>query len=806
MSTHAEQWFAGQGWSPHRFQRESWQAVSEGLSGLVNAPTGTGKTYSLWVPLADIIAQEKSGSPKGKGPYVLWVTPLRALSKEIQRAASRYAQSYSQEISIGVRNGDTSSTERKRMKTRPPDLLIITPESLHLLIAQKDSSKYFGSLRAMVVDEWHELLGSKRGVQVELARAYLSSVRPEMMIWGISATIGNMDEAKEVLLGTDHTEAVFIRSDIQKEIEMETILPEEMDRMPWAGHLGIQLLPKILPILATSRSTLIFTNTRAQCEIWYQRLLDAEPELAGQMAMHHGSISRPIRLWVEEALRNGDARVVVSTSSLDLGVDFTPVDTVVQIGGPKGVARFIQRAGRSGHRPGQVSKIYFLPTHALELVEASALRVAIERGQVEARMPRVLCFDVLIQFMMTLAVGEGFDPFELYETVLNTHCYEHLSWDEFEWMLEFITSGSASLQNYHEFKKAVLKDRRVTVESRRIAMRHRMNIGTIVSDGMLYVKYLKGPRLGMVEEWFVSSLSEGDVFWFAGKALSFIRVQGEEILVRRSKAKKGKVPAYIGGKLPLSSQISHLLRERFGQAEEPEGDRDLLGLAPVLERQKEDSIVPDPGQLLIEQFESKEGHHVCVYPFEGKYIHEALANLIAYRLSQETPLSMSFATNDYGFELLSDSEIPVHRLLDESIYDDTELSSDLMKSMNAAELTQRRFRDIAIVSGLLFTGMPGKQHKQRQIQASARLFYQVFEEHEPQNLLLRQAIAETYEQQMEEARLRLTLARIRQQERVLKTVSRPTPLAFPIIVDRLRERLSSEKLEDRIKKMQLMYA
>lgn len=806
MSSHADKWFAAQGWNPHGFQRESWLAISQGKSGLVNAPTGTGKTYSLWVPLAEMIAKKKETSPKVKGPFALWVTPLRALSKEIQRAATRYAESYAQEISIAVRNGDTSAAERKRIKTRPPDLLIITPESLHLLLAQKDASKYFSSLDALVVDEWHELLGSKRGVQVELARAYLSSLRPDMMVWGISATIGNMDEAKEVLLGSDAQDAVFIRSDIQKEIVMETILPEAMDRMPWTGHLGIQLLPRLLPILASSNSTLIFTNTRAQCEIWYQRLLEAEPELAGQMAMHHGSISRPIRLWVEEALRNGDARVVVCTSSLDLGVDFTPVDTVVQIGGPKGVARFVQRAGRSGHRPGQASRIYFLPTHALELVEASALRVAIEREQLEARIPRVLCFDVLIQFMMTLAVGEGFEPMELYETVLKTYCYEHLTWDEFEWMLEFITSGSKSLQNYPEFKKAVLKEGKVIVESRRIAMRHRMNIGTIVSDGMLYVKYQKGPRLGMVEEWFVSSLSEGDVFWFAGKALSFIRVQGEEILVKRSKAKKGKVPAYMGGKLPLSSQISHLLRERFGQALKPGSDKDLIGLAPVLDRQREESIVPDPGQLLIEQFESKEGHHVCVYPFEGKYIHEALANLLAFRLSQKTPLSISFATNDYGFELLSDSEIPVQRLLDESIYDDAELSSDLMKSMNAAELTQRRFRDIAIIAGLLFTGMPGKQHKQRQIQASARLFYQVFEEHEPQNLLLRQAIAETYEQQMEEARLRLTLARIRQQQRVLKTVNRPTPLAFPIIVDRLRERLSSEKLEDRIKKMQLMYA
>ncbi|NNC81935.1 MAG: ligase-associated DNA damage response DEXH box helicase [Flavobacteriales bacterium] len=793
------------GWKPKRFQREAWKAVEKGRSGLINAPTGSGKTYSLWIPITRYIKDQKQQGRK-KGPFALWITPLRSLSKEIAQAAERYISENDLDITVGIRNGDTSQTERRRQKTHPPDMLVITPESVHLLLAQKGADSYFKHLGIMVVDEWHELLGSKRGVQVELARCRLKSISSRLQTWGISATIGNMDEAMDVLMGDDHPEGQLICSNIQKQIEVRSVLPDDIEKMPWGGHLGIKLLDKVIPIIKASESTLIFTNTRAQCEIWYHHLLVAEPELAGQMAMHHGSIAKPIRLWVEEALRQGDAKVVVCTSSLDLGVDFTPVDTVIQIGGPKGVSRFVQRAGRSGHRPEAVSRIHFLPTHALELVESSAIRVAIERGMMEARPPFVLCYDVLIQFLMTLAVSDGFRAEEVFQQVKRTHCYRDLEWDDFLQLLDFIQRGSPSLRNYEEFKKVEYVDGLYKVFSRRVAMRHRMNIGTIVSDAMLHVKFVGGPRIGMVEEWFVSSLKEGDIFWFAGKALRLVRIHGQEIQVRKSKATKGKIPAWMGGKLPMSSQLSLLLRERFSRAAEGEDlDEELKTLAPIIQRQKEVSVIPDAGQLLMEHFETRDGHHLCIYPFEGKFVHEALASLLAYRISLIMPISFTFATNDYGFELLSDSPIPIDAILDNDLFSPIDLSRDLLRSMNSAELTQRSFRDIAVISGLIFNGYPGQQKKERHLQASARLFYQVFEEHEPDNLLLRQAIFETFEHQLEESRLRLTLERFSQQEFKIVHAEGPTPLSFPIIVNRLREKLSSEKLEDRIKKLQIAY-
>ena len=805
----ADQWFRDQGWQPFPFQHQTWKAFLQGKHGLLNAPTGSGKTYALWFPILLQYLREhpdyRNRSPKGL--KAIWITPLRALSQEIRQSAERIIADLDIPFTVGIRTGDTSQTERARQRKEMPDLLITTPESLQLLLASRGYAKSFRKCFAIVVDEWHELLGSKRGVQMELALSRLKTVCPSLRIWGISATIGNLEQAREVLLGPGseaHRNSTLVRARLDKKITVHSLIPESMETFPWRGHIGLHLLDAVIPIIDRSRTTLIFTNTRGQCEIWFQKILERYPRLAGEIAMHHGSINKDTRLWVEQAIRNESLKAVVCTSSLDLGVDFAPVETVIQIGGPKGVARFLQRAGRSGHRPGKESVIYFLPTHAIELVEAAALQRTVHGEGVEDRMPYLNSFDVLVQYLTTLAVSDGFHPEEIYREVRQTFCYQAMTRDQWEWLLNFLVLGSQSLQSYDEYRKIeVLEDGLFKVTNRGVAMRHRFQIGTIVSDADLTVRYQKGGYIGTIEEWFISKLQPGDVFTFAGRNLEFIRIREMQVQVRNSSKKTSKVPSWMGGRLTLSAQMSELLRGELYSAGLParEQSREIRSLAPLFDRQRLESIVPGPGQFLIETFQTREGYHHLFYPFEGRFVHEAMASLLSYRISLLAPITFSLAYNDYGFELLSDREVDIQMVLDNNLFSADYLLDDLQKSLNSTEMARRKFRDIAVISGLVFTGYPKKGIKMKHLQSNSQLLFEVFRDYEPDHLLFQQAFRETFEHQLEEGRLRLALERIAGQEIVWRACGEPTPFSFPIITDRLREKLSSEKLADRIRKM-----
>jgi len=808
----ANGWFEGRGWKPFPFQTQTWTAFLQGKHGLLNAPTGSGKTYAMWFPVVmDYIKKNPEYKTKHKpGLKAIWITPLRALSIEIKQAAERVADDLGTQLTVGVRTGDTSSTERSRQKTKMPDLLITTPESLQLLLASKGYDAVFKGCTAIIIDEWHELLGTKRGVQVELALSRLKTVAPKMRIWGISATIGNLQQAMEVLLGPDSEalkNSTLIRAHINKKINVLSVIPEKMDAYPWRGHMGLHLVDEVAKIIKQSRTTLIFTNVRAQCEIWYQKLLEKYPEFAGDMAMHHGSISRETRQWVEQAIRDEQLRAVVCTSSLDLGVDFAPVETVVQVGGPKGVARFLQRAGRSGHRPGQESNIYFLATHAIELVEASALRRAVQETVVEDRVPYLNSWDVLVQYLVTLAVSDGFYPDQIFKEVKDTFCFQGINEDEWQFCLNFITKGSQSLQAYDEYKKVEIEaDGKFKVNSKTIALRHRMQMGTIVGDAVMNVKFLGGGFLGTIEEWFISKLNPGDVFIFAGRKLELYRIKNMEVLVRRADpGAKAQHASWMGGRMTLSAQMSELLREELYAANGTNMSTELKSLAPMFKRQRKESIVPTADEFLIETFKTREGFHAIFYPFEGRYVHEALASLMAYRISLLTPITFSLAYNDYGFELLSDKEIDMQQVLDNELFTPLHLHHDLQASLNATEMARRKFRDIAVIAGLVFTGYPGKVVKTKHLQSSSQLIFEVFRDYEPENLLFQQAYRETFEHQLEEGRLLMALERIQQQEIVWKQCDKPTPFSFPIITDRLRERLTSETLAERIQKMTASY-
>ena len=794
----ASQWFSQKGWKPFPFQLEAWTCFRDGHDGMVNAPTGSGKTFSLMLPILEAIHDQPA-----KGLRAIWITPIRALTKEIQGSAEKAIEGMGLTMTVGVRTGDTPSKIKQAQKRKMPDILITTPESLHVLFSNKGYQGLFKSLLGIVVDEWHDLLGSKRGVQTELAISRLNSIAKDLRIWGISATIGNMSEAMRALIGKERiAKAKLIKANIKKELEVITLMPEDSSNIPWAGHLGIQLIEKVVDIVRNHESTLIFTNTRAQAEIWYHKILDAYPEFAGIIAMHHSSIGKELRFWVEDMLYNGQLKAVVCTSSLDLGVDFRPVEAIVQVGGPKGVARFVQRAGRSGHQPGAKSKIYFLPTNALELIEAAALRRAVELNYLEDRIPALRSFDVLVQYMVTLAVSDGFSRDQLYNEIKSTLAFESIDKNEFSWCLQFITTGGTSLSAYEEYNKVEFIQGLYRVTQKRVARRHRLSIGTIVSDQMLMVRYHRGSKLGHVEEYFVSSLNIGDVFWFAGRALELVKIKDLVITVKDSKQDKGRVPAWKGGRLNFSSKMSDMLRvmlDEFNSAKDL--PLEMQTLEPILGVQSRRSHIPGKGELLIEQFQSREGHHMFMFPFEGRLIHEGLASLIAYRLSLIQPITFSLAYNDYGFELLSDQPIPLSEGLDNNIFTTDHLMDDLEASINSTEMAKRKFRDIAVIAGMVFTGFPGHFVKDKHLQSSSALIFDVFKDYDSTNLLLRQAFNEVIEDQLEIVRFREVLKRINGEKWIMTYPIKPTPLSFPIMVDRLRETVSSESLEEKLKKM-----
>jgi ATP-dependent Lhr-like helicase len=789
-------------WKLFPFQQTCAERYREGYNVLLHSSTGSGKTYAVWLPvLEELLHTESSGHVR-----VIWLTPLRALTADTEAALRLPVNELGLLVTIASRTGDTSATDKKKLKEKFPDVLITTPESLSLMLADPRCAEQFSRLQCVVADEWHELLSGKRGVQAELCLARLRRFAPHLRSWALSATIGNVEEALRALTGTQPSRpSEVVLGDTRKEVLLDTLIPEEIERYPWAGHLGIRLVEQVAAELGQSNTSLVFTNTRAQSEIWYQSLLEARPQWAGQMALHHGSLDKELRTYVEQGLKSGQLKVVVATSSLDLGVDFSPVERVLQIGSPKGVARILQRAGRSGHAPGKPSRITFVPTHAFELVEFAGVKSAIARGHVESRMPLDSPLDVLSQHLITVGIGGGFDPDEMYEEVCSAYSYRHLTRSQWEWALRFTVTGGEALAAYPEYARLHLHEGRYYITSKKLARQHLMNIGTITSEIAVKIKLTNGRTLGTVEEYFIAQLKPGDGFVFSGQVLEFLRMKNNEAEVRVSSNPKAVVPSWEGGRMPLSTELSQAVRDQLEQALLGRFDgEEMKALKPVLDVQLNKSSLPAQDELLIEVYTSKEGHHCIFYPFEGRLVHEGLRALFAWRISRLTPISFSMACNDYGFELLSNEPIPLMDALEEGLLDSEQLDEHILQCMNASEMARRQFRDIARVAGLLFSGFPGQKQTARNVMANAGLLYDVFRKFDPGNLLLQQAQREVLERQLEISRIRTTLQRMSAAKLLIKETEHPGPLAFPLMVDRLRDKLTSEQLRERISKMQLV--
>lgn len=803
-ATQVAGWMAARGWTPFPFQQEVWQAVAEGRSGLLHATTGAGKTYAVWLGMLDALLQRH---PHGRGAEplrVIWLTPMRALASDTAKALAQPLQDLAPNWTIGLRTGDTPSSERARQDRRMPTVLVTTPESLTLMLTREHAREELAGVEYVVVDEWHELLGSKRGVQAQLAIARLRSFHPGLAAWGLSATLGNLEEAMHVLCGPQpDPPPKLVRGRIDKTLVIDTLIPPDPGKYSWAGHLGARMQQPVVDEIDRSGTTLVFTNVRSQAGIWYQLLLEAKPEWAGHIALHHGSLDKATREWVEQGLKEGTLRAVVATSSLDLGVDFLPVERVLQVGSAKGVARMMQRAGRSGHAPGRPSRVTLVPTNTMEIIEAAAARWAARSGRVEQRIPPDKPLDVLVQHIVTVALGGGFRADELHAEVATAWSYRTLTRAEFDWALAFCEKGGESLGAYPEYHRIVRDDEGVyRVRDSGVAKRHRLGVGTIVSDAAIQVKYLSGGMLGTMEEGFIARLKPGDCFFFAGRLLEFIRVRDMAAYVRKAAKNKGTVPTWQGSKMALSTELSDAVLEMMQSAANGEFlEPELQAARPMLLTQQRLSKIPTPHTLLVEAYQSREGQHLYVYPFAGRNVHLGLASLLAWRLARENPNTFSISINDYGFELVSAAPFDLEPVTSQRVFSGTDLLHDVLASLNSSELAQRRFREIARVAGLISTGYPGQPKSTRQLQASSALFFEVFRKYDADNLLLTQAEKEVLSQELEISRLGETLRRMRARKMDFAPLRHPSPMSLPLMVERFREKLTTETLAARLERI-----
>ncbi len=801
----AAAWLRDRGWQPFPFQRELWQAIADGRSGLLHASTGSGKTYAVW--LGALMRWGTDAASRGR-LTVLWLTPMRALAADTGKALQAALPALAPHWRLGVRTGDTGAAERAAQARKLPEALITTPESLSQLLARERARELLSDIRLVVVDEWHELLGNKRGVQVQLALARLRRWQPRLHTWGLSATLGNLGQAMTVLLGpAAASSGLLVRADVPRPLLIDTLLPPAVERFPYAGHLGLVMLPAVIAQLEPCASALVFTNTRAQCELWYQALLQARPDWAGSIALHHSAIDAATREWVESALKDGRLKAVVCTSSLDLGVDFSPVERVLQIGSAKGIARLMQRAGRSGHAPGRPSRLTLVPTHSLEIIEGAAARAAVAAGRIEDRIAPGQPLDVLVQHLVTIALGGGFRPDELFDEIRQTAAYAGLDAGRWQWALDFVHRGGPSLTAYPDYRRVTPAEQGVgRAPDARLARRHRANIGTIVGDVEIVVQYLRGPRLGTIEERFIARLRPGDRFLFAGRTVELVRVHLTTAYVRRAPDGRAAVPRWAGGRMPLSSHLAAALVEQMTQAADGRFDSPELQCArPLLQLQARWSRIPRTGSLLAEILRTREGWHLFLYPFAGRLVHAGLASLIAYRVSRDVRGTFSIAVNDYGLELLSATPIDWRERLTDALAPPSPtgptLIEEILDSLNAGEMAQRRFREIARIAGLIFQSYPGEPRSARQLQASASLFWDVFRKFDPGNRLLAQAIDELLAQELDAGRLRQALDELARRTLEVVMVERPTPFGFPLIAERMRERFSNEAVAERLARM-----
>jgi len=798
---HITAYFKNKGFQPFPFQLEAWKRTVSGHHQLIQCPTGSGKTLAATGAMIDQLL----AAPNSKGLRLLYVTPLRAMTKDLELALKDPLSSTN--ITVLARNGDTSAKDRASLFRKHPQILMTTPESLSVILSSPKSKELFAELELIVVDEWHDLMATKRGVQMSLCLQRLLKLSKKATITGISATLKDPHMALNVLLPNGKT-GQLTQAHIDRVVALTICESTDDARLPWAGHLGLSLLKPVSQTLIKGQTTLLFTNTRNQAEQWFQALSIVRMDLS--IALHHGSLASATRQDVETKLKTGEIDCVVATSALDLGVDFQAVERIIQIGSPRSVSRLIQRAGRASHRPGEGTDVLLVPTNRLHLNEYAALADALDTESLEPIRPPEHCLDVLIQHLVTMALQGPWKPDDMFEEVTQAWAYRHMTRETFERLLTVLTKGSDSLKEYPEYRRLEEReDGRFILVSNQAARRHRMSIGTIVSHAHVRVKMRRGKSLGEVEESFAGRLQPGDVFRFSGKRLEVVRFSDGELIVKPAGSRKAsEIPRWTGGRLPLSETLATRVVADF-QRSNPLSQRIqnsqwlARALKETAEIQARISQCPETEVTIAERFKTRDGHHLCIYPFAGWLVHQALGPLMASRIAKLTPATLTVTVNDYGIELLSPEAGPLDICTEQwsSIVQPRELQHDLEKALNLSELVRRQFRATARISGLIFEGYPGRQKSLRMLQTSAGLLYDVLSQYDPNHVLLGQAKNDVLRDEFDIERLLEVLQSLEQQPVQVKEIAQPSPLALPLVIDRLSSRLSTETIAQRMERM-----
>jgi len=808
-------WFAQRGWAPRAHQLELLEKAHAGRSVLLIAPTGGGKTLAGFLPTL-VELYERGVRPRNlkstgraltrsQGLHTLYISPLKALAVDIARNLEIPVREMALPVRLETRTGDTPASKRQRQRRDPPDILLTTPEQLALLLASADAPYLFGTLKRIVLDELHSLVTSKRGDLLSLGLARLFKLAPGVTAVGLSATVAEPDDLRRFLVpqpprGEALADLVVAQAGAQPNVAM---LDTE-SHLPWAGHSALHAMREIYELIKTHKTTLVFVNTRSQAEWIFQELWAInEDNLA--IALHHGSLDVAQRRKVEDAMTRGKLRGVVCTSSLDLGVDWGDVDLVINVGAPKGCSRLLQRIGRSNHRLDEPSEAVLVPANRFEVLECRAAIDAVAENAQDTPPLRTGGLDVLAQHILGCAVGAPFDADELYREIVAAAPYAFLTRADFDAAVDFVATGGYALKAYERFAKIRLdKQGRWRITHPRIAQAYRMNVGTIVEADMIKVRLVRSRRsgttiprggrlLGEVEEYFIEMLTPGDTFVFAGEILKYEALVEDEVYVSRSNATDPKVPAYEGGKFPLSTYLASRVRKILA---EPQSWRALPdAVREWLEIQEWRSLLPRAGDLLVETFPRAAKYYLVCYPFEGRLAHQTLGMLLTRRLERARLRPLGFVANEYALAIWGLGDVALHLKRGDvslaQLFDQDMLGDDLEAWMAESALMKRTFRSCAIISGLIERRYPGEEKSRRQMTISTDLVYDVLRKHQPDHVLLRAARADAATGLLDIKRLGEMLSRIKGRI-VHKDLDHVSPLAVPVMLEIGRETVYGE--------------
>lgn len=805
-----QKWFADKGWQPRAHQLELLCRATAGENMLLIAPTGAGKTLAGFLPsLTDLTRRGKIPAGSGfTGIHTLYISPLKALAVDIERNLTKPVSEMGLAVTMENRTGDTPQSKRQRQKLNPPDILLTTPEQVALLLANREAERFFKDLRYVILDELHSLVTSKRGHLLSLALARLRHHAPAMRAIGLSATVADPMELRRWLVPQGKQPAppaglVHVTGGAAPDI---TIMKTET-RIPWSGHVSTYAVPEIYQEITRHKTALIFVNTRFQAELLFQSLWTINEDNL-PIALHHGSLDAGQRRKVEAAMADNRLRAVVATSTLDMGIDWGDVDLVVHVGAPKGASRLAQRIGRANHRMDEPSKAILVPANRFEVMECQAALDASYLGAQDTPPVGEGALDVLAQHVLGMACAEPFDPLTLYDEIVSAAPYAGLSWEMYERIVDFVATGGYALRSYERYAKIrKTTDGRWRVSNPQVAQQYRLNLGTIVEATELNVRLVRrnslgtlsgggsrgGMSLGKVEEYFLEQLVQGDTFLFAGKVLRFEGIRENECLVSNAASLDAKIPAYAGGKFPLTTYLADQVRSMLADPDRwhvlPDQVRDWLDI------QRQHSMVPRKGELLIETFPRGKRFFMVAYCFEGRLAHQTLGMLLTRRLERAGARPLGFVATDYSLAIwgLADigAMIAAGRLSLSDLFDEDMLGDDLEAWLGESYMLKRTFRNCAVISGLIERRHPGKEKTGRQVTVSTDLIYDVLRSHEPDHVLLEATRRDAASGLLDIGRLGDMLKRIRGHI-IHRSLDRVSPLAVPIMLEIGKEQVPGE--------------